>query len=55
LSDFSYLIVAELRKLGHDVLTAQEAGQGNRGVTDSGFLAFAILITTVPRRTDRIR
>jgi hypothetical protein len=40
--DFSYPVVEELRKLGHDVLTAQEAGQGNQGVTDSSVLAFAI-------------
>ena len=40
--DFSYPVVAELRRLGHDVLTAQEAGQGNLGVTDSAVLAFAI-------------
>ena len=40
--DFSYPVVAELRRLGHDVLTAQEAGQGNLGVTDSAVLTFAI-------------
>ena len=40
--DFSYPVVEELRRLGLDVLTAQEAGQGHRGVTDSAVLAFAI-------------
>jgi len=40
--DFSYAVVEELRKLGHDVLMAQEAGQGNQGATDSSILAFAI-------------
>jgi Domain of unknown function (DUF5615) len=40
--DFSYPVVEELRRLGHDVLTAQEAGQGNLGVTDSAVLAFSI-------------
>jgi len=40
--DFSYPAVEELWKLGHDVLTAQEAGQANHGVTDSAVLAFAI-------------
>ena len=40
--DFSYPVVEELRRLGHDVLTAQEAGQANLGVTDSAVLAFAI-------------
>ena len=42
--DFSYPVVEELRRLGHDVLTAQEAGQGNLGVTDSAVLAFSIAI-----------
>ena len=40
--DFSYPVAKELRRLGHDVLTAQEAGQGNLGVTDSAVLALAI-------------
>jgi hypothetical protein len=40
--DFSYPVVEQLRLLGHDVLTAQESGQGNAGVTDSAVLAFAI-------------
>jgi len=40
--DFSYPVVEELRRLGHDVLTAQEAGQANQGVTDSSVLAFAM-------------
>ena len=39
--DFSYPVVEELRRLGHDVLTAQEAGQGNLGITDSAVLTFA--------------
>jgi hypothetical protein len=40
--DFSYPTVEELRRLGHDVLTAQEAGEGDRGKTDNEVLAFAI-------------
>jgi predicted nuclease of predicted toxin-antitoxin system len=40
--DFSYPVVRELRSLGHDVVTAHEAGQGNLGVADSTVLAFAI-------------
>ncbi len=40
--DFSYPVVEELRRLGHDVLTAQEAGQANLSVTDSAVRAFAI-------------
>jgi len=40
--DFSFPVVEELRRLGHDVLTAQKAGQGSLSVTDSAVLAFAI-------------
>lgn len=40
--DFSFPVIEELRKLGHDVLTAQEAGHGNQGISDSRVLAFAI-------------
>jgi uncharacterized protein (DUF433 family) len=39
--DFDYLVVLELRKLGHDVLRVQEAGQGSQGIEDSEVLAFA--------------
>ncbi len=41
--DFSYPTVEELRRLGHDVLTAQEAGEGNRGRMDNEVLAFAVV------------
>jgi hypothetical protein len=40
--DFFFPVVEELRKLGHDVLTALEAGQANQGIPDPGVLAFAI-------------
>jgi hypothetical protein len=40
--DFSFPVVVELRRLGHDVLTAQEAGQANQGIPDADQLAFAI-------------
>jgi len=40
--NFSYPVVQELRQLGHDVLTVQEAGQGNQGISDPDVLAFAI-------------
>ncbi len=40
--DFSFPVVEELRKLGHDVLTAQDAGHSNQGISDSSVLAFAI-------------
>ena len=39
--DFSYPAVEELRRFGHDVLTAQEAGQGGQGKTDLEVVAFA--------------
>jgi hypothetical protein len=42
--DFSHRAVVELRSLGHDVLTIQEAGQGSQGVTDIQVLAYAIAL-----------
>src|SRR5262250_927183 len=36
--DFSYPVVQRLRQLGHDILTAYEAGQG---ITDAAVVAFA--------------
>jgi hypothetical protein len=39
--NFAYPVVAELRRLGHDVLTAQEAGQANQSIPDDAVLAFA--------------
>jgi hypothetical protein len=39
--DFSYLVVQRLRQLGHDFLTAHEAGQAGQGITDTAVLAFA--------------
>ena len=35
-------IVEALRRLGHDVLTAQEAGQANRAIADEKVLEFAV-------------
>jgi predicted nuclease of predicted toxin-antitoxin system len=35
-------VVAELRRLGHDVLTSPEAGTANAAVPDSEVLAFAV-------------
>jgi hypothetical protein len=37
----SQQVVAELRRLGHDVLTSLEAGNANSSVSDSDVLAFA--------------
>ena len=42
--DFSYPTVEELRRLGYDVLTAQEAGEGDQGRTDNEVLAFAVAL-----------
>lgn len=39
--DFSYPVVQRLRQLGHDIVTAQEAGQANQGIEDEAVLAFA--------------
>lgn len=39
--DFSYPVVTRLRQLGHDILTAQEAGQANQRVADHVVLAYA--------------
>ena len=42
--DFSYPTVEELRRLGHDVLTAQEAGEAGQGKADDEVLAFAVAL-----------
>ena len=34
--------VEALRKLGHDVLTSQDAGQANQRIPDEGVLEFAV-------------
>lgn len=39
--NFDYPVVAELRSMGHDVLTAQQAGQANQAIPDPLVLAFA--------------
>jgi hypothetical protein len=40
--DCSYPVVQRLRQLGHDILTAHEAGQAGQGIEDATVLAFAI-------------
>jgi hypothetical protein len=40
--NFDYPVVEQLRLLGHDVLTAQEAGQAQQRIPDPAVLAFAI-------------
>jgi hypothetical protein len=39
--DFPDGVVEELRKLGHDVRTAQEAGNANQSIPDSEVVSFA--------------
>ena len=39
--NFDYPVVVFLRQLGHDVLRAQEAGQGGQGIPDPAVLAYA--------------
>lgn len=38
---YPYPVVQLLRALGHDVLTVQEAGKANQGISDSDVLTFA--------------
>lgn len=40
--NFRCAVVEELRRLGHDVLTALEAGRANQAISDPDQLAFAI-------------
>ena len=40
--NFDHGVVKELRKLGHDVLTAYEAGRANQRIPDHEVLDFAI-------------
>lgn len=39
--NFPLPVVEELRRLGHDLLTIQEAGKANQGFPDEEVLAFA--------------
>lgn len=39
--NFDHPVVALLRSFGHDVLTAQQAGQANQSIPDALVLAFA--------------
>ena len=39
--DFSYPVIQRLRQLGHDILTAHEAGQAGQGIEDAAVVAFA--------------
>ena len=39
--DFSYPVIQRLRQLGHNILTAYEAGRASQGIEDAAVLAFA--------------
>ncbi len=39
--NFDHPVVAQLRSLGHDIVTAQQAGQANQSIPDPQVLAFA--------------
>lgn len=40
--NFPFLVVAELRRLGHDVTTVRETGKANRATPDIEILEFAV-------------
>jgi Domain of unknown function (DUF5615) len=40
--NFDYRVVQELRRLGHDVLTAHEARRANQGIGNGDVLTFAV-------------
>jgi hypothetical protein len=40
--NFDHRVVKELRLLGHDVLTAHEAGRANQGIGNGDVLSFAV-------------
>jgi predicted nuclease of predicted toxin-antitoxin system len=41
--NFPRPVIDELRQLGHDVLTIQDTGKDNQGMSDEAVLAFAIV------------
>ena len=45
--NFRHPVVEELRKLGHDVLTAQEAGRAGQGIADEDVLDHARTMSRV--------
>lgn len=47
--DFSYPVVQQPRQLGHDILTAHEAGQAGQGIADTAVLASAIATDQPPQ------
>jgi hypothetical protein len=51
--NFDRNVVLELRRLGHDVLTAHEAGRANQRIPDVDVLAFATLLGRAVLTFDR--
>jgi hypothetical protein len=51
--NFPFDVVTALRLLGHDALTAQEAGQANQGIPDPAVLAYAIRLGRAVLTHDR--
>ena len=51
--NFDYRVVEHLRMLGHDVLTAQEAGKGGQQIPDNEVLANAITLERAVLTFDR--
>lgn len=52
--NFPRRVVEELRRLGHDVLTAREAGNANQRIPDDDVLKFAVnlkrIVLTINRK-----
>ena len=40
--NFPFLVVAELRQLGHDIVTVAETGHANKAIPDAEILEFAV-------------
>jgi predicted nuclease of predicted toxin-antitoxin system len=51
--NFAFAVVEELRKLGHDILTAQDAGQANQQIADDAVLAYATSLGRAVLTLDR--
>jgi hypothetical protein len=45
--NFRYPVVEALRRLGHDVLTCQEAGRGGQGIEDDVVLTDAMALNRI--------
>lgn len=52
--NFPLPVVAELRRLGHDILTAFEDGRANQGIEDDKVLARALILCRVVLTNNRV-